>query len=126
MCIRDSVRIGYGDSVQGEVEITNLNAKNVIVDPDGEEYDPDSWSEVFVTKWVTADDIAVLFNKTDAELLRNREQSYFPYGYDSISAHRDRFGNRLNPMYAGDYDLSLIHISEPTRPVCSSRMPSSA
>ena len=102
------VRIGYGDSVQGEVEITNLNAKNVIVDPDGEEYDPDSWSEVFVTKWVTADDIAVLFNKTDAELLRNREQSYFPYGYDSISAHRDRFGNRLNPMYAGDYDNSSV------------------
>ena len=27
---------------------------------------------------------------------------------------------------AGDEDLSLIHISEPTRPVCSSRMPSSA
>ena len=25
-----------------------------------------------------------------------------------------------------DHDLSLIHISEPTRPVCSSRMPSSA
>ena len=24
------------------------------------------------------------------------------------------------------YSLSLIHISEPTRPVCSSRMPSSA
>ena len=24
------------------------------------------------------------------------------------------------------YNLSLIHISEPTRPVCSSRMPSSA
>lgn len=102
------VRIGYGDSVQGEVEITNLNAKNVIVDPDGEEYDPDSWSEVFVTKWVTADDIAVLYNKEDAELLRNREQSYFPYGYDSISAHRDRFGNRLNPMYAGDYDNSSV------------------
>ena len=102
------VRIGYGDSVQGEVEITNLNAKNVIVDPDGEEYDPDSWSEVFVTKWVTADDIAVLFNKDDAELLRNREQSFFPYGYDSISANRDRFGDRLNPMYAGDYDNSSV------------------
>ena len=25
-----------------------------------------------------------------------------------------------------EMDLSLIHISEPTRPVCSSRMPSSA
>jgi len=101
-------RIGYGDSMQGEVLIENLNPKNVIVDPDGEEYDPDSWSEVFVTKWVTADDIAVLYNKEDAELLRNREQSFFPYGYDSIEAHRDRFGDRLNPMYQGDYDNSAV------------------
>ena len=102
------VRLGFKDSMQGEVLVENLNPKNVIIDPDGEEYDPDSWSEVFLTKWVTADDIAILYNKTDAELLRNREQSYFPYGYDSISAHRDRFGDRLNPMYQGDYDNSSV------------------
>lgn len=102
------VRLGYKDSMQGEVLIENLNPKNVIIDPDGEEYDPDSWSEVFLTKWVTADDIAVLYNREDAELLRNREQSFFPYGYDSIEAHRDRFGDRLNPMYAGDYDNSSV------------------
>lgn len=102
------VRIGYGDSMQGEVVIDNLNPKNVIVDPDGEEYDPDSWSEVFTTKWVTADDIAVLYNTEDAEYLRNREQSFFPYGYDSIQAFRDRFGDRFNPMYTGDYDNSSV------------------
>ena len=102
------VRIGYGDSMQGEVVIDNLNPKNVIIDPDGEEYDPDSWSEVFTTKWVTADDIAILYNKEDAEYLRNREQSFFPYGYDSIQAYRDRFGDRFNPMYNGDYDNSSV------------------
>lgn len=102
------VRIGYGDSMQGEVVIDNLNPKNVIIDPDGEEYDPASWSEVFTTKWVTADDIAVLYGKDDAELLRNREQSFFPYGYDSIQAFRDRFGDRFNPMYTGDYDNSEV------------------
>ena len=102
------VRIGYGDSMQGEVTIDNLNPKNVIIDPDGEEYDPDSWGEVFTTKWVTADDIAVLYGKGDAELLRNRDQSYFPYGYDSIQAFRDRFGDRFNPMYTGDYDNSEV------------------
>lgn len=102
------VRIGYGDSMQGEVVIDNLNPKNVIIDPDGEEYDPDSWSEVFTTKWVTADDIAVLYNAEDAEYLRNREQSFFPYGYDSIQAFRDRFGDRFNPMYTGDYDNSSV------------------
>lgn len=102
------VRLGFKDSMVGEVVIENYNSKNVIIDPDGEEYDPDSWSEVFLTKWVTADDIAVLYNKTDAEILRNREQSFFPYGYDSIEAHRDRFGDRLNPMYMGDYDNSSV------------------
>ena len=102
------VRLDYNDSAEGEVRIENLNPKNVIIDPDGEEYDPDTWGEVFTTKWVTADDIAVLYNAEDAELLRNREQSYFPYGYDSIQAYRDRFGDRFNPMYTGDYDNSNV------------------
>jgi hypothetical protein len=102
------VRLDHNDSVEGEVRIENLNPKNVIIDPDGEEYDPDTWGEVFTTKWVTADDIAVLYNEGDAELLRNREQSYFPYGYDSIQAYRDRFGDRFNPMYTGDYDNSNV------------------
>ncbi len=102
------VRLDYNDSAEGEIRIENLNPKNVIIDPDGEEYDPDTWGEVFTTKWVTADDIAVLYNEGDAELLRNREQSYFPYGYDSIQAYRDRFGDRFNPMYTGDYDNSNV------------------
>lgn len=101
-------RIGYTDSMQGEVQIELMNPKNVIVDSDGEDYDPDTWGEVFTTKWVTADDIAVLYNAKDAELLRNRDQSYFPYGYDSIQAFRDRFGDRFNPMYTGDYDNSNV------------------
>ena len=33
---------------------------------------------------------------------------------------------RLSPVFARDPDLSLIHISEPTRPELVSRMPSSA
>ena len=101
-------RIGYNDSMQGEVRIENMNPKNVIIDPDGDDYDPDTWSEVFTTKWVTADDIAVLYSREDAELLRNREQSFYPYGYDSIESHRDRFGDRFNPQYGGNYDNSSV------------------
>ena len=88
------IRIGYKDSVGGEVEITHLNPKNVIIDPDAENYDPDTWADVLTTKWMTADDIAVLYNQEDAEYLRNRQDSYFPYGYDSIQAYRDRVGDR--------------------------------
>ena len=102
------IRIGYKDSVGGEVEITHLNPKNVIVDPDAESYDPDTWADVLTTKWVTADDIAVLYSDEDAEYLRSRQESYFPYGYDSIQAYRDRVGDRFNPMYSGGYDDSNV------------------
>lgn len=102
------VRLDFNDQMQGEVRIENINSKNVIIDPDADQYDPDKWNEVFITKWMTADDIAILYNKEDAEALRNREQSYFPYGYDAIQSRRDRFGDRFNPMYNGTYDESSV------------------
>jgi len=102
------VRLSFDESSQGIVSITKPNAKNVIIDPDGEAYDPDTWGEVFTTRWMTADDVAVLYNKPDAELLRNRDNSTFPYGYDSIQMNRDRFGEMQNPLYAGGYDMSNV------------------
>lgn len=85
------VRIDFNDSMQGEVRITQLNSKNVVIDPDAEEYDPDLWNDVFITKWMTFQDIAVLYNEDDAEYLRHKEGSSYPYGYDSIERVRDRF-----------------------------------
>ena len=101
-------RIAFDDSMQGEVKITVLNPKNVIPDPDGEEYDPDTWNEVITTKWLTADDIAVLYNKKDAELLRGRSTSALPFGYDSIDEiYRGRFGTAA-AFYSGTYDESNV------------------
>ena len=102
------VRLDYNDAMQGEVRIDNINPKNVVIDPDGEDYDPDTWSEVFTTKWVTADDIAVMYGKADAALLRNRDSMFSPYGYDSILTGRDRFGDRVNPAYSGDFDFTSV------------------
>jgi len=101
------IRLSHTDSAQGEVCITNPNPKNVVLDPDGEEYDPDTWSEVFTTKWVTADDIAVLYTEADAELLRNRAMGMFQYGEDSVT-DRDRFGKQINPQQTSGHDESNV------------------
>lgn len=102
------VRLDMGQSATGEVIIENVNRKNVLIDSDADEYDPDKWSEVFVTKWVTADDIAVLYTKADAELLRNRDNNTFPYGYDSIQMNRDRFGDPRTLAYNSGVDNSNV------------------
>ena len=101
-------RIDHNDHMQGEVRVTKLNPKNVVIDPDGEDYDPDTWSDVFTTKWVTADDIAVLYNEEDAEYLRARDASQSPYGVDSIQEHRDRFGDPHGPTYADGQDNTNV------------------
>lgn len=103
------VRLDFTDSMVGEVRIDQLNPKNVLVDPDAEEYDPDTWNDVFVTKWMTWQDIALLYNKDDAEYLKTRGTSFFPYGYDSIERERDRFGFYYNKgYYMGPWDQAEV------------------
>jgi hypothetical protein len=103
------VRLDFTDSMMGEVRIDNLNPKNVLIDPDAEDYDPDTWNDVFVTKWMTWQDIALLYNKADAEHLKTRGTSFFPYGYDSIERERDRFGFYYNKgYYLGPWDQAEV------------------
>lgn len=100
-------RLCFDDSMRGEVCIENLNPKNVVIDGDADSYDPDDWSELFITKWVTADDIAIMYGQADAELLRNRDSAY-AYGYDSVDTTRDRFGNPHDPKYSGGHDYAAV------------------
>ena len=50
----------------------------------------------------------------------------FPDFIHAVKMEQDRGYPQAATAHDTLYDLSLIHISEPTRPVCSSRMPSSA
>jgi hypothetical protein len=99
-------RIEFGDNMMGEVRISKLNSKNVVIDPDAEEYDPDSWNDVIVTKWLTPMDIELLYSKDAADELRARESSSYLWGFDSIERTRDRFSG---PDQVGTYDRDKKH-----------------
>lgn len=103
------VRLDFTDQLRGEVRISQLNSKNVVIDPDAEEYDPDGWNDVFITKWLTYQDVALLYNDEDAEYLKDKEASLFPYAYDSIERVRDRFaGPNLMGSYYGIQDTAHV------------------
>src|SRR5690554_2073983 len=112
------VRLDFTDSLRGEVRIEQLNPKNVLIDADADEYDPDKWGDVIITKWMSPDQIELLYSKADADYLRGRQDSYFPYGYDSIDRDRDRFGHPRS-MYtyttgpdSGDNNTRNIRVIE--------------
>ena len=102
-------RMDFSDSVFGEVRITQLNSKNVVIDPDADEYDPDYWNDVHVTKWLSPNDISVLYSPEDAEILKQRVGSV-RYGYDQIDFVRDMFADNptVNAIPLAPYDLQDV------------------
>lgn len=104
------VRMSFSESLEGDVVIENVNPKNVLVDPDADQYDPDTWNEVIVTKWLTVDEIALLYSARDAKLLQGKGESAFPYGYDSIDTFRDRFAGEhawIGSMYGFEGEANV-------------------
>lgn len=97
------IRMGFDRSITGDVIITSQNPRNVIPDPDAHEYDPDQWNDILTTHWLSPDHIEMYYNKKDATTLRERGQSEWAYGFDSLDWIRDRFG--------GD---GMQHITPPT------------
>ena len=88
------VRMEFDTSLQGNVVITQMNSKNVVIDPDAEDYDPDEWQDCFTTKWTTWQDIELLYGADKAKELRERDASGFRYGQDAVSTLQDGFGGR--------------------------------
>ena len=105
------VRMDFTDSVFGEVRITQLNSKNVVIDADAEEYDPDSWNDVHISKWLSINDIAVLYNEKDAELLKER-MGNVRYGYDSVDYLRDSFSDQKTVEMMPDAPHDLADTSQ--------------
>ena len=102
------VRLEFDDSMQGEVRITQLNSKNVVIDSDGEDYDPDKWNDVSITKWLTPQDIELIYNAEDAKYLRSTAGSAYEMGYDSIERVRDRFGGTFIAAHVGSFNMDLL------------------
>lgn len=101
------LRIAFKDSLQGEVIMRKINPRNVLIDADGETYDPDDWNEVIITKWMNPLDIELLYGKDAADALKQTSGS-LPYNFDNVERHQRTFaGFQLPPSNdtRGDQNL---------------------
>lgn len=96
------VRVKFDQQMIGDVDISVLNPKNVVIDADADQYDPDTWKRVTITKWMSIEDIELTYGKGKAKLLANKEQSGFELGYDSIDDWEDSFAGQNTTQRNGD------------------------
>ena len=61
------IRMSFDDNYKGKITLSCPNPRNVIPDPDADEYDPDSWNDVIVISRQTLDDIQKTYGKKKAD-----------------------------------------------------------
>lgn len=61
------IRMGFKTNVQGEITICSEDPIDVILEANAKEYDPQTWNEVFVSRWMTPDQIGEEYGWDKAE-----------------------------------------------------------
>ena len=99
------IRLSFENNVQGEVDISVEDPIDVVIDAEAKEADPSTWSEVFISRWLTLDEIEVEYGKEKADALRSlSDNSTYVHG-DNFDYLGRTFGDGESPSDgAGAYD----------------------
>jgi hypothetical protein len=89
----------FSDSTEGEIRELILDPTDVILDAGAKEYDPDTWAEVFISRWLTPEEIGAFYgpeykNKVDLAAASGT------FGHDSLEWEA--------PNFSGDHYNSEI------------------
>ena len=87
--------LDFSDNVEGEVREEIIDPTDVILDPGAKDYDPATWSEVFISRWLTPDEIGALYGPEFRDRVELAHSGTF--GHDSIEFESSTFaGNRFD------------------------------
>ena len=106
------VRLDFSDSLQGDAKISVLNPKNVLIDSDAHSYNPEEWNDVIITKWLSLDEIELIYGKKWRNKLETQTSIISPYDYDTSDWDRDQFGEPGNQGHGATF-----YMDEATKPM---------
>lgn len=97
------MRMRFDDSMIGEIRLSHLDPRDVIPDPDAKHYDPDKWDRVRTSRWMTLDEIEVLYGKDKRDRLEKRMAltSDQDFGNDASDAKRNTFAGE-DALFGGE------------------------
>jgi len=95
------VRLSYEDNDEGELKITTFDPRDVMPDPDATGYDPDTWADVSILRWLTANEIEQEYGKQASQEIVAQSVHYVDQHWSvDYGARHFGFGNDLPPSYA--------------------------
>lgn len=110
------VRIDFSDNVLGDIKVIAEDPLDVIPDPMAKDLDPSTWSEVFVTRFMTLEDIEAQYGEKKARAIRNQYSEQLAKDVDCFELQTRTYGGEnLDTEYGGsieDKDIKRVRVVE--------------
>lgn len=90
------VRMCFEKNLQGEVVISTEDPMDVIPDPESKSADPSAWNEVFISRWLTPDEIAARYGDDKAKAVLRCYDAGTQAFDDNFEFFDDTFGGERN------------------------------
>lgn len=87
------VRLDFDDNMFGNISITIEDPLSVMPDPEANSYDPDDWSDVIISKWLSFDEVEELYGKAMRRKVENSVPDEQDWGTDGTEVNRNKFGD---------------------------------
>lgn len=101
------IRMRFDENIQGDVVIRSDDSLNILLDPDAKEYDPDTWTEVFETAWLSVNEVEERYGRKKADEVRTLGINGTRYDHDSLLWEADpAFGDARENERTGYMDQS--------------------
>ncbi len=96
------LRLDQAENITGEIRESDLDPIDVLIDPGARSYDPRTWSEVFTTRWMTPDQIAIMYGAQYSDKLRYVSSTESgEYGIDAVDMGPETFSQDKNYYTSG-------------------------
>ena len=84
--------LDFSDNADGELREEALDPTDVILDAGAADYDPSTWSEVFVSRWMTPDQVGALYGPEFRDKVALAASGSGTFGHDSLEWEAPNFG----------------------------------
>lgn len=95
------VRISFEKNMKGDIEVGTLDPRDCIPDPDAKAYDPASWADFIVSRWMLLDEIEALYGRPARDKAEASGDEGTDFGEMDEETERNKFGNNKG---GGRYD----------------------
>ncbi len=95
------IRISFEKNMKGELEIETLDPRDCIPDPDAKSYDPSTWGDCIVTRWLLLDEIEARYGRKARDIAEASNDAGEDFGVTDGETQRNTFGSNDT---AGRYD----------------------